>query len=155
LKPQKGGIKTKMKKLWKGKKALSPVVAAIILIAVTVAVSIAVAAWMGALTFTFMATEQLDVQGAAFSGASGAANNTIVLTVKNSGTADLTIDKYKLGVGGTQYEITPDVPVEQGASAPVTVTTGANGEAWTSGTTYDIYLITASGKQFPYRATAP
>jgi flagellin-like protein len=150
----KGGIKTKMKKLWKGKKALSPVVAAIILIAVTVAVSIAVAAWMGALTFTFMATEQLDVQGAAFNGASGSANNTIVLTVKNSGSADLTIDEYKLGVGGTQHDIT-DVPVEQGAGASVTVTTGADGEAWTSGTTYDIYLITSSGKQFPYRATAP
>ena len=35
-----------MKKLFRSKKALSPVVAAIILIAVTVAVSIAVAAWM-------------------------------------------------------------------------------------------------------------
>jgi flagellin-like protein len=41
-------------KILKSKKALSPVVASIILIAVTVAVSIAVAAWMGALTFTFM-----------------------------------------------------------------------------------------------------
>lgn len=38
----------------KSRKALSPVVASMILIAVTVAVSIAVAAWMGALTFTFM-----------------------------------------------------------------------------------------------------
>ncbi|MGQ9565095.1 MAG: archaellin/type IV pilin N-terminal domain-containing protein, partial [Candidatus Bathyarchaeales archaeon] len=37
-----------MRKLFKSRKALSPVVAAIILIAVTVAVSIAVAAWMGA-----------------------------------------------------------------------------------------------------------
>jgi len=42
----KGGKEPKMKKLLKSKKALSPVVAAIILIAVTVAVSIAVAAWM-------------------------------------------------------------------------------------------------------------
>ena len=40
-----------MKKLFRNKKVLSPVVAAIILIAVTVAVSIAVATWMGALTF--------------------------------------------------------------------------------------------------------
>ena len=133
---------------------MSPVVAAIILIAVTVAVSIAVAAWMGALTFTFMATEQLDVQGCTFSGTSGDAANTIILTVQNTGTADLTVDKYKLGVGGTQYDIT-DVPVAQGATATVTCTTGADGAAWTSGTTYDIYLITASGKQFPYRATAP
>jgi flagellin-like protein len=143
-----------MKRLLKSRKALSPVVAAIILIAVTVAVSIAVAAWMGALTFTFMATEQLDVQGCTFSGTSGDAANTIILTVQNTGTADLTVDKYKLGVGGTQYDIT-DVAVAQGATATVTCTTGADGAAWTSGTTYDIYLITASGKQFPYRATAP
>jgi flagellin-like protein len=45
-----------LRKLFKSRKALSPVVAAIILIAVTVAVSIAVAAWFGALTF--MKTEE-------------------------------------------------------------------------------------------------
>ncbi|RLI47214.1 hypothetical protein DRO69_01165 [Candidatus Bathyarchaeota archaeon] len=154
LETSEGGIRTKMKKLWKGKKALSPVVAAIILIAVTVAVSIAVAAWMGALTFTFMGTEQLEIRGVTFSGTSGANNNTIILTVQNTGTADLTVDAYKLGVSGTQHDIT-DVSVAQGASTTVTCTTGADGEAWTSGTTYDIYLITSTGKQFPYRATAP
>ena len=143
-----------MKKIWKGKKALSPVVAAIILIAVTVAVSIAVAAWMGALTFTFMGTEQLEIQGASWGGTSGDAANTIVLAVQNTGTADLTVNKYKLGVGGTAHVIT-DVDVAQGGTATVTCTTGADGEAWNSGTTYDIYLITATGKQFPYRATAP
>ena len=156
LETPKGGIKRKMKKLWKGKKALSPVVAAIILIAVTVAVSIAVAAWMGALTFTFMATEQLEIQGAAFNGVSGSStNNTIVLTVQNTGTSDLTVNKYKLGVSETQHTIT-DVSVAQGAgTVQVTLTTGADGEAWTTGTTYDIYLITSAGKQFPYRDTAP
>lgn len=40
-------------KMLRNVKALSPVVASIILIAVTVAVSIAVAAWMGALSFDF------------------------------------------------------------------------------------------------------
>ncbi len=45
----------------RSRKALSPVVASIILIAVTVAVSIAVAAWMGALTFSFTATEQINI----------------------------------------------------------------------------------------------
>ena len=141
-------------KILNSKKALSPVVASIILIAVTVAVSIAVAAWMGALTFTFMATEQLDIQGCTFGGTSGDAANTIVLTVQNTGTADLTVNKYKLGVGEDQHAITA-VDVAQGASGTVTCTTGADGEAWTSGTTYDIYLITSGGKQYMYRATAP
>jgi flagellin-like protein len=141
-------------KILKSKKALSPVVASIILIAVTVAVSIAVAAWMGALTFTFMATEQLDVQGCQFLGDSNSTANTIKLAVQNTGTADLTVNKYKLGVGGTQHAITA-VDVDQGASTYVTCTTGADGEPWTSGTTYDIYVITSGGKQYMYRATAP
>ena len=135
-------------------KAMSTVVAAIILLAVAITVSVAVAAWTGALTFGYMETEQLEVQGATFSGNSGNATNTIVLAVQNTGSADLTVNKYKLGVSGTQHTIT-DVAVAQGASTTVTCTTGADGEAWTTGTTYDIYLITSTGKQFPYRVIAP
>jgi flagellin-like protein len=41
------------RKFKKNAKALSPVIATIILIAVTVAVSVVVAAWMGALTTIF------------------------------------------------------------------------------------------------------
>jgi len=147
LETSKGGIKTKMKKLWKGKKALSPVVAAIILIAVTVAVSIAVAAWMGALTFTFMATEQLEIQGASFA---AGPPKSITVNVQNTGTADLTVSKYKIGTGGTPTDLTSAVPVAQGGTASVSFDYD-----WSSGTTYDIYLITSTGKLFPYRATAP
>ncbi|UCE57536.1 MAG: hypothetical protein JSW19_04065 [Candidatus Bathyarchaeota archaeon] len=139
-----------MKKLLKSRKALSPVVAAIILIAVTVAVSIAVAAWMGALTFTFMSTEQLEVQGATFGGTASASDNTITLSVQNTGTADLTVASYKLGVGGTAVDIA-DVEVLQGATGSIVCANAG----WDSGTTYDIYLLTSTGKQFPYRATAP
>jgi len=45
----------------KNKKALSPVVAAIILIAVVVAVSIAAATWMGSISFSFMKVDELTV----------------------------------------------------------------------------------------------
>ena len=56
----------KMKKLQHNAKALSPVVASIILIAVTVAVSIAVAAWMGGLSSSFMQTEQASITNVQF-----------------------------------------------------------------------------------------
>ena len=136
-----------MKKLLKSKKALSPVVAAIILIAVTVAVSIAVAAWMGALTFTFMATEQLEIQGCVFV----TGNTNVTMSVQNTGSADLTVSKYKIGTSGSATALGANAKdVAQGASETVTVPL-----AWVSGTTYDIYLITSTGKQFPYRATAP
>jgi len=122
------------------------VIAAIILIAVTVAVSIAVAAWMGALTFTFMGTEQLEIQGCTFN----TDNVTISLSVQNTGTSDLTVSKYKIGTSGTVTNLGQEVAVAQGASESVTVPL-----VWSSGTTYDIYLVTSTGKQFPYRATAP
>ena len=133
-------------KILKSKKALSPVVASIILIAVTVAVSIAVAAWMGALTFTFTKTEQLEIQGCVFV---WTPNKGFNLTVQNTGTADLTVDKAKIGISGTQFPIT-SIAIPYGLTRYIWV-------PWstlTSGTTYDIYLITTSGKQFMYRATA-
>ncbi|MGA2523388.1 MAG: archaellin/type IV pilin N-terminal domain-containing protein, partial [Candidatus Bathyarchaeia archaeon] len=46
------------RKFRKSAKALSPVIATIILIAVTVAVSVVVAAWMGALTIGFMGNSE-------------------------------------------------------------------------------------------------
>src|SRR5512136_2224053 len=87
---QKGGIKEKMntlRKMRKNAKALSPVVASIILIAVTVAVSIAVAAWMGALVVGNMNTEELKVTNAQFA-ANGA---NVVLTVKNTGASEVVL----------------------------------------------------------------
>jgi flagellin-like protein len=132
-------------KILKSKKALSPVVASIILIAVTVAVSIAVAAWMGALTFTFMATEQLEIQGCIFN-----PDNTVTMTVQNTGTADLTVSKYKIGVSGQVTNLGAPVDVNQGVTATVDVPL-----TWTSGYTYDLYLVTSGGKQYVYRATAP
>ena len=137
-------------KILKCKKALSPVVASIILIAVTVAVSIAVAAWMGALTFTFMKTEQLEIQGCVFVSSPTKGFN---MTVQNTGTADLTVDKAKIGLSATQFSIT-SVLIPYGQTKYIWVYS-ATYTNWVSGTTYDIYIITSTGKLFLYRATAP
>ena len=50
-------MNTYIRKLKKNSKALSPVVASIILIAVTVAVSVVVAAWMGGMSIGLMETQ--------------------------------------------------------------------------------------------------
>ena len=49
------------KSILRNRKALSPVIAAIILIAVTVAVAIAAASWLGSMTFSFMSVEELRI----------------------------------------------------------------------------------------------
>jgi flagellin-like protein len=130
-----------MRKLFKSRKALSPVVAAIILIAVTVAVSIAVAAWMGALTFTFMKTEELKITSMTFGGTSGTANNTIVLSVKNPGTSKVTVQS--VSVNDVTKSFSGTAAYDAGASNTMTVYMGSS--SWTSGSKYKVTLLSATG----------
>jgi len=141
-----------MRKMFKSRKALSPVVAAIILIAVTVAVSIAVAAWMGALTFTFMKTEELKVQSHTW-----ATNRTsISLTLKNTGTGALTISEIRVNdaiVTNTTYT-TGSATMQAGDTAVVRVAP-ASGTQFSSGVKYEFAVLTATGNKYTYVATAP
>lgn len=135
----------KMRKIFKSKKALSPVVAAIILIAVTVAVSIAVAAWMGALTFTFMKTEELKVQGHTWTD-----GTSITLTVKNSGTSPLTLSEARVNdIANTGATFTP-ATLDPGLTSQVVIS-----QTYVSGTKYEFAVITATGNKYTYVATCP
>jgi len=163
--PLKEGLCRKMWKLFKSRKALSPVVAAIILIAVTVAVSIAVAAWMGALTFTFMKTEELKITGISW----GGSNRNATLTVKNTGTGALTITSVKLNDanGVLSYYRTPGGTWTAFPSTGLAMNPGDTYELWVqrdssnpptafaSGTKYEFAFHTATGNRYPYTATAP
>jgi len=131
-------------KILKSKKALSPVVASIILIAVTVAVSIAVAAWMGALTFTFTATEQVQITDLDFVDGT---TKYINVTVRNTGTSPVTISEA--WVNGEKQTIT-------------SFTISANSVeylelqyAWTKGDTYEVKLVSSKGNAFLRTETAP
>ncbi len=130
-----------MKRLLKSKKALSPVVAAIILIAVTVAVSIAVAAWMGALTFTFMQTEQVSITSMTYTGTTNQSNNAILLYVKNTGSSKLTLTAVTLN-GDPHPDVTwSPAELEPGAAGTVTL----NNVHWMSGNTYRVVLQSSTG----------
>jgi flagellin-like protein len=136
-------------KILKSRKALSPVVASIILIAVTVAVSIAVAAWMGALTFQFTNTEQLQITNMQFSTSPG----SILVTVNNTGTSPVTINEaWVNNVKQTAFTPTNALPRDVLANAgyalniTYTVVTGSN---------YQVKLVSSKGNQFLYTAVAP
>ena len=79
-----------MKRLLKSKRALSPVVAAVFLISVTVAVAIAVAAWMGSISTGSMETSELTITAVDFT-IGDASNGRIAVTVTNSGTSAFTV----------------------------------------------------------------
>ena len=105
-----------MKRLLRSRKALSPVVAAIILIAVTVAVSIAVAAWMGALTFTFMGTEALTISALTWTPMSGCN-----IVVNNTGTKDLTITQIQVNYGSVSVTQPAGLPMQLKAGQGTTL----------------------------------
>jgi len=147
-----GGKEPKMKKLLKSKKALSPVVAAIILIAVTVAVSIAVAAWMGSLTFTFMETEQLSITGVTFTDNIAPADDIITVNVQNTGSTDVVITNTATVTGqSVTGASTVGATVPKGESAQFTVTLAGELEA---GKSYMVELISTKGTKFSYTDTA-
>jgi len=134
-----------MKRLLKSKKALSPVVAAIILIAVTVAVSIAVAAWMGALTFTFMKTEELKITSVTFD----SSDNSTTIAVTNTGSSSLTISSVTVD----DVEVkTLSTTLAKGQSTTISLTESEF--SWTSGYKYTFALLTTSGNKYTYTTTA-
>ena len=137
-----------MKKLLKHRKALSPVVAAIILIAVTVAVSIAVAAWMGALTIGFMGTEELRITGVTFETPEGSGD--VLIDVRNTGSVDSVVVELRCGNKTAQ-------PLDETISAGSTKTLTYDGSYfnWKAGVAYTIEVVTAKGNIFVTRATAP
>jgi len=131
----------------RNKKALSPVVASIILIAVTVAVSIAVAAWMGALTFTFMATEQLTITHIEFYPSGGTSGTHLNVTVSNTATSASTVSEVWVNnvrrwTGTEQIDANGEVTID--------VTS-----AWTSGNNYEVKIVTSKNNPFYYTAHAP
>jgi len=131
-------------KLLRSKKALSPVVASIILIAVTVAVSIAVAAWMGALTIGFMGSSSITITDYSFLpvGSSGDTNNSITIVMKNTGTKQVTIANVK--INNAVKTFSGNTTIDAGATGKtLTIYMGTVG--WSNGNPYKIDLYDSSG----------
>jgi len=144
-------MNTYIRKIRKNSKALSPVVASIILIAVTVAVSVVVAAWMGGMTIGLMGNaEQVAVSNAVFT-----ADDEVTLTVRNTGGATITISDSATIDGTAVVVANVDNPVTmnvvKGTSGHFTVTLGAG--TFTAGAQYEIRLVTAKGTTIVYTAT--
>jgi flagellin-like protein len=144
-------------KMLKNRKALSPVVASIILIAVTVAVSIAVAAWMGALSFGFMSSgEQLQL-GNPWNWQTTYERH-VYINVTNAGTSTIVIAAGR--IDGKAANITaiwlssnpiPSLTIPKGDKACVEI---SSSDIFTAGTQYTFTLITGTNKEFAVLGTA-
>jgi flagellin-like protein len=128
-----------LKYIQKNMRALSPVVASIILIAVTVAVSVAVAAWMGGMTIGFMGTSSMTITAVDFVD-NGTNPNTITLTMKNTGTKTITIASVK--VNNVPVGIDPETLSVPAGTGNVTLKLfDSAADLWVNGNTYKIDLF--------------
>jgi len=138
---------------------ISPVVATVILVAIAIVIAIAVAFWASGLVGVFTRFEKIEVTAAyAESADSG---YRVVLVVRNTGSADATIDDIYVngkpcgGIvsdSGCSIAVTGTIsPLSVGANATITISSPptAVGSSFIPGVTYEVAVHTASGKLYP------
>jgi flagellin-like protein len=147
-------------KILRSRKALSPVVASIILIAVTVAVSIAVAAWMGALSFSFMNNGEQVQLGSPYGWVN--LGTTVNITVSCPGGNAFTVTQvrvnntavpftwaYSNGTAGAAGNAGPVAPQSSITLIPT------YSLKWLSGYSYTIVIVTAKNNEYQTTGTCP
>jgi flagellin-like protein len=130
-----------MKNSVKAKKALSPVVASIILIAVAVVISIATAGWLSALSQKNMELEEVRIVNVSFG------PQTATLEFYNTGSFDVVVTEIRVGSGANL--LNSDVGLSSNSLERVTI-----GLSWTSGDKYQFVALSARGNVFVYDALA-
>ena len=122
---------------------ISPVVATVILVAIAIVIAIAVAFWASGLVGVFTRFEKLEITAAYWDG------NSIILHVKNSGSADTVIDM--IIVNGRPAMTGLNIAMSIGAATTIDVTTGFI----TGGVTNEVAIHTTGGKLYPVAVLVP
>ena len=145
-------MNTYLRKIKKNSKALSPVVASIILIAVTVAVSVVVAAWMGGMSLGLMNNaEQVTATNPIFN----AAGDEVTLTLRNSGASSVSISDQGT-IDGNTADVTfaatgGNFTIAKGEAKAFTLALASG--TFTPGAQYQLNVVTAKGNTIVYTAT--
>jgi flagellin-like protein len=129
-------------------RALSPVISAIILIAITVAVAIAATSWMGSMSFNFMKTEELRITSCMWAPDSSHAN----ITMTNTGSNKVSIKSVQLdGTAVAEYTfMSGDSTVDAGETVTIKVFDFFVGNA-----RHQFSVITNGGSRFVFVSKAP
>ena len=133
-------------------KALSPVIASIILIAVTVAVAVVVAAWMGGMTIGLMGNvEQAKITNVAF--LTSPANSANV-TILNSGTSSITLQSATIDSNTANITTTGptnSLTIAKGTYAKILI---FNPDSFVPNAQYTIRITTEKGNTLLFTAQA-
>lgn len=154
----------------KNRRAVSPVIATVILVAVAITITIAVAYWMSGIAGGYTKFEKVEISSITCS-PKASAIWTISATLKNSGSAAATlntiyVNQYVVTLGGgtptnaiTYSDMTADRTLTPGEilNVNILILDGANGfpngtpgspAAFTSGTTINVKFHSAGGMDY-------
>jgi FlaG/FlaF family flagellin (archaellin) len=157
-----------MKSFRRSIKAVSPVIATIIIVAIAITMSIAVAYWVLGLGSSFTKYEKVEFTSAYADYDAGSSNFTISMVLKNTGSAAATVDPTtifyngKPAVAPAYVGYAPDANFAAITMIPGNVTSGLtiilpgnSTSPWQSGMTVEVMIQTAAGKQYPKVITLP
>jgi flagellin-like protein len=156
---------------FKDRKAISPVIATVILVAVAITIAVAVAYWMGGIASQYTRFEKVEIQSALCTKDTAAPPLywKVTLTLKNSGSATATLNGVYVNDQLAVYRLATTPPtvntalnadvdsttnqmtIQSGQPATVTIYIGTgwpSGAALTSGTTIDIKIHSAGGMDY-------
>ena len=133
-------------------KAISPVIATVIIVAVAIAISIGVALWLSGLVSTFTGVEKLEVINAHATYNSQNKTWSVEIIVKNTGTKQATIEHIYVNNEEQTFNIDKN-PLSTGDTAKITFT--LSGKGYDHGVTVSIIIVTSNGGQYPVTITLP
>jgi flagellin-like protein len=147
----------------RSRSGISPVVATVILVAIAIVIAIAVAFWATGLVGIFTRFEKLEITSIYAQAADG--GTQVVLTVRNTGSADATIDDiYVNGIpcggaaGACNINPAPPIPMPVGRQQQITINNPpqqVTNNQWQPGVSYEVAVHTASGKMYPAAVLIP
>lgn len=161
----------RLKRVRRDGRAISPVIATVIIVAIAIAIAIAVAFWAVGLTGIFTRYEEVKVTSAYAEG-DGASGFVVRIRLKNTGSADATLDD--VFINGKPWDVftaASCVAASGGASSTVgggslgtftlasgdtcDLTIGITAGQASSGQTLDVKIHTAAGRDYPRAVVLP
>ena len=146
------------------RKAVSPVISTVILVAVAITVAVAVAYWMGGIAGQYTKFEKVEIQSGVCmkQGATGSEYWNVTIKLKNSGTAtstligcfinEIEVDDYNATAAVDQQAVasmTDTFTIESGVSKYINILIDYDKyRSLTSGTTVNIKIHSAGGMDY-------
>jgi len=129
------------------RKAISPIIATVILIAVTLAIGVAIAAWVMGLWGGMGGTETLKILPNSTLTVKSGGTVELKLTIKNDGTRDAKVVGVEVVVGARVCKLSnPFTTISTGAMVTGTATGTCSG--LTPGASYTVKVITEAGNVY-------